>query len=183
MKRKIACLVLICSIIFLNACATSKVKYTTAELDALHNLVASNSFRIESDYAYPLATAALNSLSNAGLFLPGDTASRINLQGKSNFLTISGDSIQAQLPYYGELRIARSYGNSDVGITIENLLKEYDTEFNEKKNSYKLRFKANQDVENYQISIDIYPNNKTYININSTHRSTIAYLGNIVPVE
>lgn len=182
MIRKIRYL-LLCSIVFLTACATTKTTYSEEEIDALHNLVASNSFKIVSDQAYPLATASLNKLSNIGLLIPGDNASRISLRNRYNFLSISGDSISAELPYYGEQRLSRTYGSFDKGIALNTLLDEYNAVYNEKENYYELRFNADQDVENYKIRIDIFANNQTYINITSTHRTTIAYRGKVVPSE
>lgn len=176
-------LVLLCSLFLFGACSSAKNKYSSEELEDFHNLVESKNFRIESSQAYPLPTVALNSLSNAGLFIPGDNASRISLQGNSNFLEVSGDSISAQLPYYGERRISSDYNARGAGIEITDVLKDYTISFNEKKNNYQLSFIAKQKIETYQITIEIFPNKSVFMNVNSSHRNNIAYRGAIAALE
>ncbi|WP_394971942.1 DUF4251 domain-containing protein [uncultured Croceitalea sp.] len=174
---------LLTAFIFLVSCGSSKVKYTDEDLKALRELVDGKNFEIESDWAYPLPSIGLNSLSNAGFFPPGNNANQINLIGNANYLRIEGDSVKAQLPYYGERQISSSYGSNDTGILLNGLIKDLIIDFNEKKKRYELRFQANQDVEIYQVAINIFPNRQAQMNINSTHRTNIAYRGDIKTVE
>ncbi|MFD2585587.1 DUF4251 domain-containing protein [Croceitalea marina] len=184
MKTKVFFYLTICSLFFLIAsCSSSKQVYSDKEMESLHTLVKSKSFEIQSDWAYPLPSNSLNSLANAGLFLPGNNANQISLIGNANFLRIKGDSIKAQLPYYGERQISSNYGSTDTGIVLDGLVEDLTMDFNEKKNRYELRFQANQAIENYQIAINIFSNKQASININSTHRTNIAYRGDIKVVE
>jgi hypothetical protein len=168
---------------FLVSCGTSKVNYTSDDMNALRELVDSKSFEIESDWAYPLPSIGLNSIANAGLLPPGNNATQINLIGNANYLRIEGDSIKAQLPYYGERQIASNYGSTNTGILLNGLMKDLTVDFNEKKERYELRFQANQDTETYQVTINIFSNRQASMSINSTHRNNIAYRGAVNSVK
>ena len=146
-------------------------------------MVATKNFEIVADWAFPLASNSLNSLSNAGFFPPGSSANRISLIGNANYLRIKGDSIKAQLPYYGERRIGGGYNNNDVGIVLDGLVEDLSLSYNEKKKRYEMRFSTNEKTENYQITIHIFPKNQSYLNISSSHRNNIAYRGGINTLE
>ena len=53
--------------------------------------------------------------------------------GTNNFLEVKGDSVSADLPYYGERQIAGSYNNRDVGVQFEGLAKDFELSYNDKK--------------------------------------------------
>ena len=78
-------------VLTLMACGSSKSSATDSEIKALTDLVNNQNFRIESEWAYPQASRAMQQ--TAKLLGPGNNASSISLIGNSNFLTISGDSI------------------------------------------------------------------------------------------
>jgi hypothetical protein len=171
------------AISLLGSCGSSKATYTSDDINALRELVDSKSFEIESNWAYPLPTVGFNSIANAGLLPPGDNATQINLIGNPNYLRIEGDSIKASLPYYGERQISSNYGSANVGILLNGTVKDLAVAFNEKKKRYELRFQANQDTENYQVAINLFPNKQATMNINSTHRTNISYRGVVNSVE
>ena len=184
MKRKIKSIIGLFVLVLLGvSCGTSKQVYTTNQLDALHELVESNKIEIEADWAYPLPSNALNSLSNGGLFPVGSTANQVNLIGNRNYLRINGDSIKAQLPYYGERRIGGSFNSTDTGILLDGLVEDFETKYNEKKKRYEIRFSASKETENYQIAINIFPSKQIYLNVNSSQSTNIAYSGNVKSLE
>jgi len=158
-------------------CSSSKPKATASQIQHLDRLVAEKSMRFKGDWAIPLATNSLNQLSNAGLIPPGSNSSRINLIGNFNFLEIKGDSVIAQLPYYGERQIAGGYGQQNVGIEFKGLAKKFVVEKDERSMGYTINFTVSEDSEVYDIAMRIFPNLKTNININSTQRLTIGYQG------
>lgn len=184
MKTNQNTLIIIITLIIFSSCSSSKnVPLTPEQKIKLDQLVEDKNFEINSNWAYPLPSTALNSVANSGLLAPGNTANRINLIGNTNFLIIKGDSIKAQLPYYGERRIVTNYNSNNVGIALNGLLKEWKAEFHEQKKLYSLRFQANQGTENYDIRITIFPNKKTDINVNSTHRNNISYSGTVKSLD
>lgn len=184
MKTKKNILITIITLLVLWSCGSSKkTSLTTEQENQLHQFIAGKNFEINSDWAYPLPSTALNSIANSGLLAPGNTVNRISLIGNTNFLIIKGDSIKAQLPYYGERRIVTSYNSNNVGIELNGILKGWKTEFDEKKEHYTLHFQVNQNAENYDFNITIFPNRRTDINVNSTHRNNISYSGNVKSLD
>ncbi|GMN08896.1 hypothetical protein MTsPCn9_06480 [Croceitalea sp. MTPC9] len=176
-------LAIIISILLLSCASSSKTTYSEQNIDELHSLVEGKKFEIESTWAYPLASFGLNNLYNAGLFPIGSNSNQINLIGNPNFLKIEGDSIKAHLPYFGDRQLSANYNSQDIGIELDGLMEDLKVDFNEKKKRYELRFQASHDIETYQVAINIFPNKQTQMNINSTHRTNIAYRGDIKAVE
>ena len=73
----------------------------------LDNLVAQKSFKIESEWAQPMNTNAMNSVASSGLLLPGNSGSNISLIGNPNYLKVEGDTISAYLPFFGIRQICQ----------------------------------------------------------------------------
>lgn len=78
-------------------------------------------------------------------------------------------------------------GGHTVQAGIE--LKESWEKFNitpGKKDSYQLQFSARDKenpTENYQVRIDLFPNNTAYITVLSSQRLSIRYTGRMTPIE
>ncbi len=133
---------------------------------------------IVSDWAMPLLDNTLNDLSNSGLLGIGNNASRINLIGNQNYLTIKNDSIIADLPYYGVRTSGGGY-NTDTGIEINQPLENYQIKSG-KKNTIVITLDASSGTESYDITLRL--NAKTgysSIFISSTQRRSISYTGSI----
>ncbi|MBZ9650489.1 DUF4251 domain-containing protein [Psychroflexus montanilacus] len=148
----------------------------------LDKIIEDRYFEIEADVARPLVTNALNQLANAGLYRPGDNAAQINLQGNSNYFRFEGDSVSADLPYYGERQMGGGY-NSNSGIEFEGVPKNLKIEKEADKNEYSIKFDIKEDSENYQVTLTIYSNLKALINVNSSQRFPIRYDGTIKALE
>ena len=111
--------------ITLISCGSTKNTPSEEQFNTLALLVKTQSFSIESDWAYPQATYALQQVLNSGLLQPGNSSNAINLIGNSNFLTIKGDSITSYLPYFGERQMNLQYGGGDSAIQFSGLLEDY----------------------------------------------------------
>jgi len=173
--KSIFVLALIC---FLSYSCTSSKSATPAELEALQTLVASRKFEIKSDWANPMATNALMSLQKAGLFPVGSSANSVSLLGNPNYLRIKGDSVFADLPYFGEVQ-SLSYSNDGSGIQFETLLEDYEVERNEKSQNYKLKFKAKGRYESFNVFLTFFPNGRSSMRISGTKRNSIEYTGEV----
>ncbi|MBU2951097.1 DUF4251 domain-containing protein [Tamlana agarivorans] len=162
------------------ACGSSKTPVSQAEADNLEALIKKKNFRIESDWAYPTASMAMQKASR--LLGPGNNPSSINLAGNSNFLKISGDSITSDLPYYGERSGGGTYGGTDSSIKFKGLMKNYKLE--QKNNSnYEISFQAKSNSENFQVRINVFPNLKSDMTLSGNTRSVIRYSGKLIPVS
>lgn len=159
--------------------STSSVVADSNKIQFLAKTVEEAHYEITSNWAFPLMTQGLNSVANAGLFMPGSNASRIDLMGNANHLTVKGDSVSVSLPYFGERRMGGGYGNNDNGISFNGIPDRYSIEWNEKKNSYEVKIDVKQKTETLQFIITVFPSLKADINVNSTHRSSIRYSGDM----
>ena len=163
----------------ITGCRSSAVKHDSAKIDHLHKLISDKSYEINADWAFPLMTQGLTSLANAGLFMPGSNAARIDLIGNSNFLKVIGDSVSVSLPYFGERRMGGGYGTNDNGINFNGIPDTYSIKWDEKKNRYQIKMEVKQKTETLQFIISVFPSLKADVNVNSTHRTSIGYSGDI----
>lgn len=169
----ILCIVLLA----LMSCNTTKNTVTQAQIEALKTLVENKQFRIESNWAYPQATNAMQQVVNTGILGPGNSANAISLIGNSNFLSISNDSITSYLPYFGERQMQVAYGGGDNAIEFSGVLKNYKVEIN-KDHSYMLSFEAKSKSEHFKVYITINPNFSSYMQLSGSSRFPISYAGN-----
>ncbi|MFV0540253.1 MAG: DUF4251 domain-containing protein [Aestuariibaculum sp.] len=171
-------LLLLLLLIVLVSCGTSKNTTTQAEIDALSSLILGKAFNIESDWAYPQATMAMQQVS--GLLGPGNNAGSINLTTNSNFLKIKGDSVYSYLPYYGERQMNVGYGGTDSSIEFKGLMENY-SERTGKNQSVIIAFDAqnSSNAENFTVTITLWPNLNSQIYLNSISRNSIQYIGRV----
>ena len=159
------------------SCGSSKT-VTQAQIDALDQLVQSKHFKIESDWAYPMTTNAMQQVLNSGLLGPGSSAGGINLIGNPNELTITGDSISSYLPYFGERQMQVDYGGDDTSIKFNGLMESYKVE-PIKNHSYEISFKAKSKSETFDVYITVSPSLRSTIVLNSATRHPIRYSGTV----
>lgn len=160
---------------------TSKTSQAaTPKSIALDKLVTEKNFRITSDWASPTANSSLNAIANSGLLGAGNTAGNINLMGNTNFLKIKGDSIQADLPYYGERQMGGSYSSNDSGIKFNAIPTTFKSTKNENTLVHTISFQISGDTnEHYNITLSLSPNWTTEIMVSSSQRTSIRFRGTI----
>ncbi|WP_197022119.1 DUF4251 domain-containing protein [Sediminibacter sp. Hel_I_10] len=168
---------------FLMSCGSSKTSATPEQIAKLDQLVREKSFEIESDWASPMATNALLSLQNAGFFPPGSSASNVSLIGNSNYFRIKGDSISAELPYFGEVQMSSGHYGGDASITLEGTIEDYKVNKNEKKNSYTMTFRARSKNEGYSVFLTLFPSGRTSLRLNGDKRFSIEYTGDVMALD
>lgn len=152
---------------------TSSTVDSSGEFEALGEMITQKSFEIESDWAMPMANSAMNQIAARA----GANASRINLIGNPNYLKVEGDSVSADLPYFGERQMGGGYNNDGGGIKFEGVPKNYEVIKNDKKKHYEIRFSVSPGSESFSVTATIFPNLSTSINVSSTQRSPISYQG------
>lgn len=166
------------------ACASGpRSQATPADLAAFEKLISDKSFQIDASWAQPMASQGLNSIANAGLLPRGSTAGRIDIGGSGGYLRIVGDSVMADLPYFGERQMGGAYNPQKSGILFNGIPKEFSIEPNKKGDGKTIRFNISQNQEGYRVIAQVYPSNHTTITIASTHRTTIWYQGTVSEYE
>jgi hypothetical protein len=173
-------LVLIFTYSILLGCSSSK--NVISDTHAIHGLVASKQIEFMAKSANPTVTQSLNAVANSGLIPPGSNISRIDLMGTRNYLKIFGDSVSANLPYYGERQFGGGYGSA-TGIEFNGLPDDYTQAFNNDKQKYTISFQITDRSDRYTIYIDIYPNKSSIVSVNMANRNAIQYNGNVNAIK
>lgn len=178
--KSLSCL-FICFLLVVS-CTTSKSTASPEDLKVLKSLVSSRQFQIESNWAFPQPSAALQQVLNSGLMPSLNSSGSINLVGNANYLKFSNDSISSYLPFYGERRMNAGYGQNDGAIKLEGLIKNYMLTL-EKDGSYTISFDAKSDSETYQVSLRLFPNLRTDMLLTGVYRAPIRYSGEVKRIE
>lgn len=183
MKIRSKLLLLVLVVIMLGCKTSSKTTVSETQIKALDELLAQKSFEIRSDWALPLATNSMNSIANAGLLPPGNTAGRISLIGNSNYLRMKGDRIEADLPYFGERQMGGGYNPDGDGIKFEGTPEEYKVTQGTKAQNREITFKMRNKAEAFMVSIVVSPNLSSTIRVSSSQRFPIRYTGLIEAIS
>jgi hypothetical protein len=160
------------------SCGSQKETASAEEMAKLEELVNSKSFRLNARWANPMATQGINAVAASGLLPPGSTPNRIDIIGTASYLEVKNDSGFAILPYFGERQFGSTYNPQDVGIQFKGVPKDFEIEYNEKKQRYEMEFDIiNEQGEGFNINATLFPNLNTIFYINSNERRTIGYSG------
>lgn len=146
-------------IIIITSCGTGRSGVVNS-YEELEQLVDTQNFEIENDWAMPLG---------------GD---RVNLIGNSNFIRFKGDSVDIFLPYFGVRHSGGSYGG-DGGIEYKGLAKDLEISKQEDKKRIVLEFDGKQSSENLDFMITIFSNGSANTMVNTSERSSISYQGDV----
>jgi hypothetical protein len=160
------------------SCKSAKSIPTAAETALVTTAIEQQRFRIESDWAYPQASSAMQQIVNSRIMQPGSSANSISLIGNSNFLTVSGDSISSFLPYFGERQMQIAYDGSDSAIQFNGIMEDYTITKN-KKSRYIIKFNAKSNTESFKVIITILPNATADMQVIGSSRFSIAYSGKL----
>lgn len=172
-----------CSLLIISCSSSNKIYSPTTETRALDTLISNKQFTIQASSASPQPTNSIVSLSNSGLLGAGNTAGNISLIGNSNHLTVKGDSISIDLPYYGERQMGGGY-NSESGVKFNGIPKEYTVTKDERTQRHTINFKVRgEGTELFTINAIIFPNWKTNILVTSSQRTPIRYQGEVSEIK
>ncbi|NER11311.1 protein of unknown function [Muriicola jejuensis] len=165
------------------SCAVSSKRTSAGDpLLKLEEKLTTRSYRIEANWAFPLMTQGITQVVNSGLLLPGSNANSINLMGNANYFRVEGDSVMIALPYFGERQIGGGYGARDVGIAFEGIPLSYKWKKEEKRERMVVEIEVRDRIETLVFKLFLFPSGKADINVNSSHRSSIRYSGEMIPV-
>ncbi len=161
------------------ACGGAKTVTSPTEMEALDNLVAKRSFEINARWARPMASQALNSISNARLLPYGSNASQVDITGNASYLRLVDDMVKADLPYFGERQMSGPYNSQNTGIQFEGVPEDLQIEPNSKTKGYTMRFNINNGSESFQVIAQLFPSRSSSISITSSQRTQIRYDGTL----
>ena len=147
------------------------------QLNEIANKVRQDDYKIVMSAAYPLATNAVTNVLNGVLIPNGDTANRIDLTDRDDYIELGDRSVLGSLSYYGERRISSGYGNQDTGINYKGIPVNYSQKIDFKKGLVRIEYQINNQTESFDITIEVFANRKANVHVSSTHRSNIRYTG------
>lgn len=180
MKNVLGILITFC-LLLLAGCKSSS---TTSESERqwLANQMDSKELKAEFDFVLPMTTNSLVQLGNAGMFPAGSNAGRISLLGNQGRFTMKGDSVIADLPYFGERQLGGSYNPKDVGINFKGVADDLVIEKNKKNNGYEIQFDIGSTTssEQFRVNLFIFPNKTARMSVNSNQRFRVGYEGSLV---
>mgnify|MGYP001104134951 CR=1 FL=1 len=153
------------------------------QFEALKTLVATKSFVFNAETAYPMQTYDVMRVTSALLRNTGNTPGRISLIGNGDYIKVKGDTVQAELAYFGEVRFAGSMNPRDSGINFNGVPATFDVSENYKKQMLRLEFNIKEKIEPYEVIMHLYPNKNATVFINCINRTSIRYDGKLSAFE
>lgn len=157
----------------------AKKKIQQEQLIAIENSIDTKQYAIEITAVYPFITNATAQVLN-GLLLQGaggHSAGRIDVNKQGYFIKITDDKSKADLPFFGERRITKAYGNDTGGIIFDDHYRNYTVLKNDKNKSLVINYEINDATESYGVYITVFASKKVSITINSSHTANISYEG------
>jgi hypothetical protein len=170
-------------LILITGCgSTNKTVAPSAKSKALDEMVDSKHFKADIQWAKPLMTSSMNTVMTSGLGPPGSMVSQINVMGSGFYFKMKGDTVSADLPYYGERQMGGGY-DSNKGIKFEGKPKELEISKDEDKQRYQINFTISENSETYGVRLTLTPNLNAWLNISSSQRFSIRYEGKLSALE
>ena len=175
MKHLKTVLLVVFTTMLLGCSATKKMQEPNAALDQMMN---ERAFNIKVKSAEPQLTQAMSQVANSGLIPPGNSISRIDVTGSGYYIKVQGDSVSAELPYFGERQMGGGY-DSDAGIHFEGIAKDLEISKDETKQNYTVRFSIDSKSEVYFVTTIVGNNATSTSAISSSQRNRIRYSGDV----
>ncbi|MDC7993537.1 DUF4251 domain-containing protein [Altibacter sp. HG106] len=174
-------------VIVFQSCGSSESANEEAQnaqaFQAISELVASEMYRIDVESVQPFNTATTTAvLNDLAPYMNGSTTGNIQVGGDNYFLEVRQGKVVANMPFFGQ-QLQGSGGNrnaQDVGVDMEGRTETYSV--NERNEHIEMYFEAddsNSRTERYQVFIRAYPNNRAMIQVTSSQRTVIRYMGRI----
>ncbi|HSR61734.1 MAG TPA: DUF4251 domain-containing protein [Robiginitalea sp.] len=131
----------------------------------------------QADYVQMVATpvtALWNADSNSQ-----HRGGRINIAGEGHSLTLRGNSVNADLPYYGQRDMFRGVYDEPTIIFKEKTLENITYGRTADRKIVMLEFDVRQNTERFHVQLVILRDKKAYLLLNSPQRQSIRYEGRV----
>lgn len=155
--------------VFFNACSS---KNTVANAN-ITNLLKENEFTFMAQRANPTNSDVVNVINS----LPNSASSQILNLDYGYSLKITENEIVAELPYFGRM-FTSNYDNTNNSYRFTS--KDFTLTQKAGKKGSTIYFINTKDQQNVRrMILEVFPNGKAYLNIDSTDRQPISYDGYI----
>ena len=167
----------VCLVLFVGCNSTQKVVVDETKAQELAKMIESKNFKFIAETASPIATREINQLT---FLLPlGSSPNRILLTGGEDYFKTIGDSISVGMAYFGTRQMGGPYESNRTGIDLNVKPKLYEVKYDEGKKIYRIKYRAHDDRESFNIVLKIFPSKKAEMYLNTSHRTAINYNGYI----
>ena len=106
---------------------------------------------------------------------------KINISAGSNSIAVAQDSTKAAMQFFGEVNSIRFSGNE--GVEFNNIMSDYQVNFNEKKKNIIVSYRVKNKAENYHISMTITRSGNTYVDVYSNIKRNVTYDGKVSAIK
>ncbi|WP_282161701.1 DUF4251 domain-containing protein [Ulvibacterium marinum] len=106
-------------------------------------------------------------------------SSPINFMGEGYYLTVTKDSVNTHLPYFGVRHSGGGSGESS-GIEFNGLMENYKVEYDDSKKRIIVKFIGRNTGESLDITLSIFKNGSSQLSVRSSHRSSMNYSGKLI---
>lgn len=176
--RVISVLFSLTVVLILSNCGSSQSILKASQYKVtVDSLIENREFKVVNQWALPTMSSSMMELSSSGIMGPGNTAQRIDLSGNTSFLEIKGDSVRAILPYFGVRQMGGGYNSDGEGIRFEQVVENISFDYDDAKDRYMIKFRANNGSESFELILYVFSNKKSSLLVNSSQRDVIRYEG------
>tara|TARA_B100000949_G_C14165509_1_gene401017 strand:- start:434 stop:919 length:486 start_codon:yes stop_codon:yes gene_type:complete len=130
-----------------------------SKFEDLKALIESKNYRFVGNWAYPMR------------------GGNINLIGNPNSLTVSKDSVDIFLPFFGVSRL--SHYNTSGGFEYEGAIEDYKVEYDDNKQKVTITFNVHPNIERLDVTITASSQDAANIDVISSHRDIMRYKGDL----
>jgi len=145
----------------------------------IKTLIESGTFQFEALSALPIG----NDIAKiSAAFVGGGNVfqgNRVDLTGNSNFIRINNQASELFLPYFGRVYRTPNYNKSASGLEFKGDIEDYIVEYNDSKHKIDIKFTVNKPQEQLQFHLVTTAKGDTSLNVNSSNRQSIRYLGKV----
>lgn len=167
MKSFVFYIMLSCSALFIHSCATQKTQNGAAQFQMIN----SGKFSFHAERANPMDIDVINVMNS----MPAMSSSRMLTLDPGYTLDFTKEKITLKLPYFGRMYVGTldpSQNGFDFTSTDFNINSSRSTE---KKTIWMITFNDQPNIR--QMYLEMYPNGKAYLSVNSADRQAITYDG------
>ena len=132
-------------------CGATKEPLSAEEWGKMEQVITSQNFVFVARFAEPI----------------GDAVSQIDLTGRVNYMSLQGDLVKMELPYFGTRQVANMSG--DRGLRFETTATDIQINKNEKQNHYDMNFKARDRSESFSCNLRVYSGLLAVLTVNSSN--------------
>lgn len=174
MKNIIGICSLLCTTWVLHSCATKNY----VDQATLAEWLSKDTFTFMAQRANPMDFAAVNRVTTS---IPGAIPSRVLELDYGYTLELNKDTLKIHLPYFGRAYTAH-YGTADTGFKWESKdIILHKSEGKKKSSIYTIKVTDKPNIQ--RIILEIFPNGRANLSIQSTDKQPISYDGYLMQLE